>query len=61
MYSGMLIMAKERQEEIQLRVKLEGAMAKRFLSLKEKLGFENNTDLVRLLISRAYEEEFGKP
>ena len=44
-----------------LRVKLDGEMAKRFNDLKRKLGFENNTDLVRLLISRAYEEEFGLP
>jgi len=44
-------------EEIQLRVRLEGEMAKRFMKLKEKLGFESNSDLVRLLITRTYEEE----
>lgn len=49
------------EEEVQLRVKLEGTMAERFLALKARLGFESNTDLVRLLITRAYEQEIGKP
>jgi hypothetical protein len=48
-------------QEVQLRVKLEGTMAERFLALKARLGFESNTDLVRLLITRAYEQEIGKP
>jgi hypothetical protein len=49
------------EEELQLRVKLEGIMRERFLALKQRLGFESNTDLVRLLITRAYEQEIGKP
>jgi hypothetical protein len=49
------------EQEVQLRVKLEGIMAERFLALKTRLGFESNTDLVRLLITRAYQQEIGKP
>jgi hypothetical protein len=46
----------EEEKEIQLRVRLEGEMVRRFLALKKKLGFESNSDLVRLLITRSYEE-----
>jgi hypothetical protein len=48
----------EEQVTIQLRVRLEGEMANRFTKLKAKLGFESNSDLVRLLITRTYEQEF---
>jgi len=49
----------ENREVLQLRVRLEGEMKKRFLALKEKMGFEQNSDLVRLLITRGYEQELG--
>ena len=60
MYGDLSIVTKREPEEMQLRVMLEGVMAERFRALKERLGFENNTDLVRLLITRAYEQEFGE-
>jgi len=41
--------------EVQVRLVLEGEMAGRFLRIKEKYGLENNTDVVRLLITMEYE------
>lgn len=52
---------KSDEEKIQVRVNLNGVMAMRFTALKEKYGFESNTDLVRLLITQTYEREIGKP
>ena len=43
-------------EPIQLRVTLEGEMARRFQKIKERHGFESNTDLVRMIISKYYED-----
>jgi len=48
------------KEPLQLRIKLEGEAYQRFMRLKRKLALENNTDLVRLMITRMYEEEYGK-
>lgn len=42
---------------IEVRVHLEGEMVRRFLLLKRKLGLENNTDLLRMIITKAYEQE----
>jgi len=50
-----------KEDVIQLRVELHDKVAKKFLMLKERLGFTNNSDLVRMIIARTYEEEFGKP
>jgi hypothetical protein len=46
----------EKEEVIQIRLVLEGEMAKRFLTIKRRYGFESNTDTVRLLITQAYDE-----
>ena len=43
-------------DPIQLRVRLEGEMARRFQMIKERHGFESNTDLVRMIISKYYED-----
>ena len=45
---------------IQLKALLEEDTAKKFLMIKKRYGLENNSDLVRLLITRTYEEMFGK-
>jgi hypothetical protein len=46
------------EEKVEIRLTLEGDMAKRFLDLKKKYGLEANTDLLRLLITKAREQEF---
>ena len=46
-------------EKVEIRLTLDGDMAKRFLELKKKWGFESNTDLLRMLVTQAYED--GKP
>ncbi len=44
---------------LQLKVILEGEMVDRFLALKTRYGFESNTDLLRMIITKAYEELKG--
>jgi len=51
---------KERNK-ITLRVDLRGISLKRFLALKEHFGLENDTELVRFLISQEYQKRFGEP
>jgi len=46
---------------MQLKSILHGEMAKRFLQIKEQQGFSTNSDTLRMVITRAYEELFGKP
>jgi len=48
--------SKEETGTLQLKVVLEGDMLKRFLELKKKMGLENNSDIMRMLITQAYEE-----
>ncbi len=59
--SGTSMSEEKTDEIIQVRVNLVGVNAMRFAALKEKYGFESNTDLIRLLIAKAYEREIGKP
>ena len=48
-------------EEVQVRIVLEGDMARKFNRIKKRYGLESNADLVRLLISQEYERmEAGK-
>lgn len=47
-------------EKLILRVDLRGDALRKFYSLKSKYNFENNTDLIRFLISQQYEREFGQ-
>jgi hypothetical protein len=49
---------KERKEgePLQLKVVLDGEMAERFLTIKKRFGFESNSDLIRMIITKAYEE-----
>lgn len=44
------------EEKVEIRLTLEGDMAKRFLELKKRWGFESNTDLLRMLVTKSYEE-----
>lgn len=46
---------KKEPEEFQVRLKLTGLMAKRFSVLKKYHAFEHNSDMVRLVITDAYE------
>ena len=47
---------KEEEGKITIRLDLKGEMLRRFQKIKERYGFENNTDVLRLLITKAYEE-----
>jgi hypothetical protein len=41
-------------EKITIRVELEGEMANKFEAIKREMGIENNTDVLRSLISDEY-------
>ena len=43
------------QKKITLRVDLRGNALERLLALKEKYGLENDTELIRLLVSKEHE------
>jgi len=43
-------------EDFQVRVHLKGEMARRFNVIKEAWGFENNAEVVRMMITRTYQE-----
>jgi len=44
------------EEKIQIRLDLEGELAKKFNAIKRDKGLENNTDVIRLLITEASKE-----
>jgi hypothetical protein len=46
----------QKEERVEIRLTLEGEMAERFNQLKKKWGFQSNTDLLRMLITRAHED-----
>ena len=48
------------KEKIKLGIVLKGDMKKRFLSVKNHWGLENNTDVIRMLITREYEKIIEK-
>jgi len=43
------------KEAVEIRLILDGNLAERFKLVKEYHGFENNTELVRHLITKEYE------
>jgi len=45
---------------VQVRLVLEGEMAKRFITIKRKYGLETNADVLRLLITLEYEKITGQ-
>jgi len=51
------MMSADERSLITLRVNLKGSVLERFLILKEKYGIENDTELVRLLISNEHERD----
>jgi transposase len=42
------------EEKIQIRIDLEGDVADKFNAIKSDRGLENNTDVIRLLITEAF-------
>lgn len=44
-----------RNRRLEIRIALEEEMAMRFHTVKKRYGFENNTDVVRFLITKAYD------
>lgn len=50
----------KKEGPIQLKALLEGDMAQKFLLIQKRYGLENRSDVIRLLVTRAYEEMFGK-
>jgi hypothetical protein len=42
-------------ERVELRVTLEGNLAKNFLDIKRAMGLSTNSEVVRALVNRAYE------
>ena len=55
------IMSENEHTTKTLRVDLKGVSLKRFRVLKEYYGVENDTELVRILISQEYQKRFGEP
>jgi len=43
-------------EKLTIRIDLEGELAKKFEIIKREKGIENNTDVLRNLISEAYKQ-----
>jgi metal-responsive CopG/Arc/MetJ family transcriptional regulator len=43
-------------EKIIIRIDLEGELARKFEVIKREKGIENNTDVLRNLISEAYKQ-----
>jgi hypothetical protein len=48
--------AEESKEKLKLGIILQGEMKRRFLAIKKQWGLENNTDVVRMLITREHEK-----
>jgi len=49
-------MSERKSPRIRIGLTLEGEMAQRFLKLKERWGLESSADVLRMLITKAYEE-----
>ena len=43
-------------EDFQVRVRLKGEMARRFNTIKDAWGLENNAEVIRMMITRTYQE-----
>ena len=44
------------EEEIHIRLDLEGELAEKFKAIKRDKGIENNTDVLRNLITEAHKQ-----
>lgn len=49
-------MRKGTRDNFQIRVHLSGEIARRFNVIKDAWGFENNAEVVRMMITRTYQE-----
>ena len=47
-------------EPLDMRLILKGMVKDRFLKIKQKLGLNNNTEVVRFLINNYYEEKIAE-
>lgn len=47
------------QKKTEVRAILTGEMQKRYAAIKKRLGLENDSDIVRLLITQEYERTTG--
>ena len=47
---------RDEPKEFNVRLRMTGEMAKRFNTIKKKHQFKQNTDLVRMLINKEFEE-----
>jgi len=50
----------ETGEVLNIRVELKGKVKERFLKIKEEIGYENNTEIIRYLINEYYKRLFEK-
>jgi len=46
----------QKKPRIRIGLTLEGEMAQRFLELKKKWGLESSSDVLRMLITKAYDD-----
>ena len=44
------------ENDVQVRVIFKGKMAEKFKAIKDQLGVENNTEVLRILLNREYEK-----
>ena len=49
-------MSAGREDKMTVKLDLAGQTLRRFLEVKARYGLENNPDVLRLLITRAYDE-----
>jgi len=50
----------EKEEKIEIRMSITGALAKKLSAIKEHYQFESYTDTIRFLITSKYEERTAK-
>jgi len=49
------------RDKVYLRVNIKGTTLERFKSIKEHLGFEHDSEVIRFLILQEYKRMFGDP
>jgi len=55
---GDEVLARDKEESITIYTRASRGLAMKFRRVKEKLGLESNSEVVRHLISRVYEDMF---
>jgi len=51
-------MSEEESDEVYLRARLKGVTLERFKLLKKRYGCEHDSELIRIIITRVYNEEY---